>query len=121
VPEQQVAALGQDVVEAADEVAGGVAGEVDGHVAADDQVDLTRPERRGLGHQVVQSQVDQPAHLVAHCERPATCRLEPAVPQHRGGSLDRAAGVDAAARRGKRLSRDVGSDDAGLGVDAEHR
>ena len=107
VAEQQVAALGQHVVERPDQRAGGRPVEVDRDVAADDQVDLAGRERRRLGDQVVQAQLDQRAGSVLDAQATGA-RLEPPVLHHRRRGLEGPAGVRRPAgrpQRGRRACR----------------
>ncbi len=106
--EQQVAAVAQAGVQPTHQRTGGVPTEVDGHVAAENQVEAAG--RRRVEHQVVMTQLDQLAHLRPNLVPTVGAGQEEAVDLGAGGQLDGARAVDAGAGTLQGALGDVGGD-----------
>ena len=92
--------------------AGGLPGEVDGHVAAQHQIDpLPGGERWRLGDQIVVPELHQLAYVRAHLVAAADRRQEEAREVPGRGHLHRAWAVTGGARRREGLLTQIGGDD----------
>jgi hypothetical protein len=102
----EVPTIDQAAMEPTNELARGVAAEVDGDVATDDQIQLGSLEGERVGDEVVQSELDQRADDVGHRVRTVwLCRwlgIEPPRDGSSFGQLDGPAGVDPLSGYGKR-------------------